>query len=623
MHDVSDDGKNVTDPVEVDDTPDYSDSEDPNTTASSVVGETLDGRKRRAEANQLRRSIFGKKHDRLGESKEDDSLRRFRYLLGLTDLFRHFIEHSKDENIRKIMQEIDRQNAEQAKSKKAASRRAAGGERTRRTEAEEDAELLKDEKVGAKAAANKDELLSMIQHGAETVFQAKGATGQLAEKGADMTDDDIDAILSAGENRTKQLNAKYEKLGLDDLQKFTSESAYEWNGKDFTNTKKDIGMTWINPAKRERKEQIYSIDKYYKQALQTGGRTADTKPKAPRAPKQIPIQDYQFYPERLKELQERETAYYRKEIGYKVPITDGDEDTLAEREADRDLEQRVIDDATPLTEEEQAEKAELASQGFEEWNRRDFQQFINGSHYYGRSNYEGIASHCQNKNPAEVKQYAKVFWQRYKEVADWQKHIRHIEEGEEKLRKIEHQRKMLRKKMSMYRVPLQQLKINYSVSTTNKKVYSEEEDRFLLVQLDKHGVDSEGIYEKIRDEIRESPLFRFDWFFLSRTAQELGRRCNTLLATIVKEFEDVQPSSKGTNGVNGKQKRELEEDENDEDSVLSVAPAKKKSKPNGAKNKALDSIKSKASSASPSRASSVVSTNSNTASKSKSKGKKK
>lgn len=54
---------------EVDETPDYTDSEDPNTTASSVVGETADGRKRRAEANQLRRSIFGKKHDKLGESK--------------------------------------------------------------------------------------------------------------------------------------------------------------------------------------------------------------------------------------------------------------------------------------------------------------------------------------------------------------------------------------------------------------------------------------------------------------------------------------------------------------------------------------------------------------------------
>lgn len=29
----------------------------------------VDGRKRRSEALQLRRSIFGKKHDRLGESK--------------------------------------------------------------------------------------------------------------------------------------------------------------------------------------------------------------------------------------------------------------------------------------------------------------------------------------------------------------------------------------------------------------------------------------------------------------------------------------------------------------------------------------------------------------------------
>lgn len=55
---------------EVDETPDYTDSEDPNTTASSVVGEpTVDGRRRRAEANQLRRSIFGKKHDKLGESQ--------------------------------------------------------------------------------------------------------------------------------------------------------------------------------------------------------------------------------------------------------------------------------------------------------------------------------------------------------------------------------------------------------------------------------------------------------------------------------------------------------------------------------------------------------------------------
>jgi SWI/SNF-related matrix-associated actin-dependent regulator of chromatin subfamily A member 5 len=56
---------------EVDETPDYTDSDtNPNTTASSLAGDPVpDGRKRRSEVNQLRRSIFGRKHDRLGESK--------------------------------------------------------------------------------------------------------------------------------------------------------------------------------------------------------------------------------------------------------------------------------------------------------------------------------------------------------------------------------------------------------------------------------------------------------------------------------------------------------------------------------------------------------------------------
>lgn len=430
--------------------------------------------------------------------------------------------------------------------------------------------------AAAKAAANKDELLSMIQHGAEKVFQSKGGAGSMSTQ--ELGDADIDEILSRGENRTKELNAKYEKLGIDDLQKFSSESAYEWNGENFANTKKNVGLNWINPAKRERKEQSYSMDKYFRTAMYPNPK-ADAKPKAPRAPKQIPVHDFQFYPPRLRDLQERETAYYRKEIGYKVPLPTGEDGNLSEREAERALDQQEIDNAVPLTEEEREEKEQLSTQGFGDWNKRDFQQFVNGSGRYGRNDFEGISEEIDsNKTPAEIKAYAKVFWQRYTEIADYTKYIKTIEDGEERTRRMEHQRKLLRKKMQQYRVPLQQLKINYSVSTTNKKVYTEEEDRFLLVLLDRYGIDSEGLYEKMRDDIRESPLFRFDWFFLSRTPIELSRRCTTLLTTIVKEFED--PAGKGTNGVNGKTKRDPD-DENDEDSVLG-APAKKKAK-NGVK----------------------------------------
>lgn len=63
--------RNVMRPAQYDDTPDYTDSDtNPNTTASSIAGDIPnDGRRRRIEANQLRKSVLGKKHDRLGESK--------------------------------------------------------------------------------------------------------------------------------------------------------------------------------------------------------------------------------------------------------------------------------------------------------------------------------------------------------------------------------------------------------------------------------------------------------------------------------------------------------------------------------------------------------------------------
>lgn len=404
--------------------------------------------------------------------------------------------------------------------------------------------------------AGKDELLGMIQHGAEKVFDENAESAFGSSKA--FTDEDFEAILKRGEDRTAELNAKYDNMGLDDLNKFTSDSAYEWNGEKFeTAKKKDIGLNWINPSKRERKEQSYSMDKYYRQALQTGGRTADPKPKVPRAPKQQAMHDYQFFNPRLADLQDKETAFFRKENGIKAPLADGSESDLEQRTEEQEIEQQAIDNAEPLTAEEQEEKEQLQEEGFGDWNKRDFQQFINGSARYGRTNYKDIALEVDSKEPDEIAEYAKVFWKRYKEIANWEKHIASIEEGEERAAKVVKQAKLLRKKVGMYRVPLQQMKINYTVSTTNKKVYTEEEDRFLLVMLDKYGLDTEGLYEKIRDEIRESPLFRFDWFFLSRTPQEIGRRCTTLLTTVQREFEPVE------NGAG--RKRQIEEEESEED----------------------------------------------------------
>lgn len=85
---------------------------------------------------------------------------------------------------------------------------------------------------------------------------------------------------------------------------------------------------------------------------------------------------------------------------------------------------------------------------------------------------------------------------------------------------------------------MQELDLNYP--TTKGKIYSEEEDRYLLVRLAHYGIGAVDVYERIKKDITEFPVFRFDWFFKSRTTQELQRRCNTLLGMIAKEEEERQ-----------------------------------------------------------------------------------
>jgi SWI/SNF-related matrix-associated actin-dependent regulator of chromatin subfamily A member 5 len=71
-------------------------------------------------------------------------------------------------------------------------------------------------------------------------------------------------------------------------------------------------MIWIEPAKRERKGN-YSIDQYYRDNMKVGGSTAvkSDKPKVVRGPKQVAINDFQFYPPRLADLQNREFDAHR------------------------------------------------------------------------------------------------------------------------------------------------------------------------------------------------------------------------------------------------------------------------------------------------------------------------
>uniref|UniRef100_A0A2M3Z6B9 Putative chromatin remodeling complex swi/snf component swi2 n=1 Tax=Anopheles braziliensis TaxID=58242 RepID=A0A2M3Z6B9_9DIPT len=393
---------------------------------------------------------------------------------------------------------------------------------------------------------NKDEMLNIIRFGANHVFQSRDS---------EITDEDIDAILQKGEEKTQEQSAKLDKLGESSLRSFTldtdnleNRSVYQFEGEDYREKQKlqTLG-SWIEPPKRERKAN-YAVDAYFKEAL----RVAEPKaPKAPRPPKQPIVQDFQFFPPRLFELLDQEIYHYRKTVNYKVPKNPdlGAEANKVQRE-----EQRKIDESESLTEEELAEKESLLTQGFTNWTKRDFNQFIKANEKYGRDDIENIAKEVEGKTPDEVMEYSAVFWERCHELQDIERIMAQIERGEAKIQRRASIKRALDSKMARYRAPFHQLRIAYA---NNKgKNYTEDEDRFLVCMLHKLGFDKENVYEELRTAVRGAPRFRFDWFLKSRTALELQRRCNTLITLIERENQELEEKErmekkKKTGGAGG------------------------------------------------------------------------
>ncbi|XP_060580707.1 SWI/SNF-related matrix-associated actin-dependent regulator of chromatin subfamily A member 5-like [Ruditapes philippinarum] len=355
----------------------------------------------------------------------------------------------------------------------------------------------------------KDEVLNMIRHGASHVF---------ASKDSEITDANIDEILTKGEKKTEEIKGKLDKLGEGSLQGLSFDtteqrgSVYKFEGEDYREKQK-IGMNWIEPPKRERKAN-YAVDAYFREALRVNEPKA---PKAPRPPKQPNVQDFQFFPPRLFEILDKEIYFYRKSIGYRVPKNP---ELGHDAERVRREEQAKIDEAELLTDEENAEKDDLLKQ---------------------------MIKYCILN---QVIEYSRVFWERCNELQDIEKIMAQIERGEAKIQRRISIKRALDAKMMRYKAPFHQLRIQYG---TNKgKNYTEEEDRFLICMLHKLGFDKENVYDELRTAIRQAPQFRFDWFIKSRTAMEIQRRCNTLITLIERENMELEEREKAERRRKGK-----------------------------------------------------------------------
>ena len=81
-----------------------------------------------------------------------------------------------------------------------------------------------------------------------------------------------------------------------------------------------------------------------------------------------------------------------------------DPDLGSDAERVRREEQKKIDDAEMLCEDEVAEKDDLLKQGFSNWTKRDFNQFVKANEKYGRDDIESISKEVEGKTAEEVRE---------------------------------------------------------------------------------------------------------------------------------------------------------------------------------------------------------------------------
>lgn len=438
-----------------------------------------------------------------------------------------------------------------------------------------------------KKTNSKDELLSMIQHGAKEIFEQNKNSD-----GSDKDDEfDLDKLLRESEQRTKELNEKYESLTLDDIQNVKTEagSTYEWDGKSFK--KKAATYNLIDASEIIKQQQLqsrrdrqtnYNVDQYYSNAL-NGRSTNNPKPQKKlkmEKPEYLPL--HHFYAEKTKKLSERKRLYETKvneivptmddcKLTYELTSNDWDDQDDAFKKKELSLLKESIKNAKKLSEREEKELIELRSQGYSNWTKLEFRKLITALQRHGRKNMSAVAAELkQTKTLEEVKEYFEVFWQNIHLVDNYERIVSNIEMEERKIEKLHKQQEALRIKVSCYHDPLKEMVIKYpSSASLSKRSFSEEQDRFLVVMLLKYGLFDGRAYDKIKQDINRNPMFFTDFVFKNKNAVDIQRRCGTLLQYIERENIDINKDKS--------LKSKLKEDE---ELYGTLEPAKKKVKMN-------------------------------------------
>lgn len=426
------------------------------------------------------------------------------------------------------------------------------------------------------SSLEKGELMKMVRFGADQILSGTGGT---------YTDEDIDALIARGEEKTCAMQAKLDTDAQYNLANFSlmaddenGTDTFSFGGKNYRDADKGSVGNFINLPQRQRKRN-YDLSTMQNTGVPLKKAEAATKKKR----KGPTLYDFQLFDmERINEILNEEQALAAKRDAERDAIAQLRQDALSapafgsgvapgrsreELFQQAEHRQKHLDD-NQLSEAKVREKERIYAEGFPDWSRKDFKVFCSSLESHGRYDFSSICQDVMNetgKERQEIQRYFVAFWTNYQRIAEWPKILEKIERGEKKIQRLRQIRDVIQDKVErhledtfgphfgvdakddgkdkplpsvaeMLHYSWPKMKINYG-SSNRGKGYQEDEDAFLACMMYRHGY---GAAERIRMEIRRAWQFRFDWYFKSRNAQEIQKRCDILVKIIERENEEIR-----------------------------------------------------------------------------------
>mmetsp|Transcript_33915 Transcript_33915/g.55017 ORF Transcript_33915/g.55017 Transcript_33915/m.55017 type:complete len:933 (+) Transcript_33915:210-3008(+) len=382
-----------------------------------------------------------------------------------------------------------------------------------------DALVVQSGRLAKKNKLSKDDMIEAIKFGADSIFKSTEGT---------ITDEDIDLILARGEAKTEEMKSKIQKN--EGLLKLSLDGKYH----NFEEPKNMLDKTEISQENMQKliKMQSLSLGTRSRKQVQRAGVTADIKyrvslPEPPMMPKHL--HDYQFFNlKRIRELVEKAWSFYTKHKSDLDPP-------------------KYSDQYKNLSDEDEEELSRLMKSGMSKWKKKHYSNFVKLLGRKGR-NKEWVCRNMPGKSYEETAEYYDVFFANFEALTQKVSIQKAIDKAEKQIEQYREYSDVLSCNVLKAGEESAVDVLGVTLKAQQKeKGFDPSEDRFLLCKTHEYGF---GNWDDVKDAVRTTEQFEFDYFLKTRTAAELGRRVTALVKLLKPKKELAQQLKRKSSSSN-------------------------------------------------------------------------